>query len=157
MSFYRIETYTSPLSYAPMPTMYAVTKDDMPVDGHVYTDAAVAEHARACLDYADYGHTRRADGTYAQASTSLGGYPLIALTGDCSVLCSRCALMDLAAIPVAGAHLDSYDRIRRIKSFGVHYEGRPIQCDGCHRDIPSAYGPTPDELAEDADGEETHR
>lgn len=168
MSIYRVEEYsTAAYTLAPdwtrhpLPTLYAVTKDDTPVDGHIYTDDRAAEHARACLDYAEFGSIRRKDGTWAQASTSLGGYPLMALTGDNSVLCSRCALTDAEAIPLAGKTLDNYDRRRRIESLSIHWEGRPIYCDGCSTDIPSAYGPTPDEEAQDAaelaNGEETHR
>ena len=160
MSIYRIETYTTAAwTYTdgdrrPLPSLYTVTANDVPVPGHTYTDQRTAEHARACLDYADYGHTRRADGSYAQASTDLGGYPLIAITGDDSVICSHCALTDPEAIPLAGQRIDAYANRRRITAVSAHYEGPPLDCDGCSASIPSAYG-DPDE-PEDDDGVQHH-
>lgn len=161
MSIYRIETYTTTAwtytdgARRPLPTLYTITADDVPVLGHTYTDLRTAEHARACLDYADYGHTRRADGSYAQASTDLGGYPLIAITGDNSVLCSHCALTDPEAIPLAGQRIVAYANRRRIVAFSAHYEGAPLDCDGCSASIPSAYG-DPDEPEDDDDGVQHH-
>lgn len=162
MSIYRIEEYkTAAYTLAPdwtrqpLPTLYAVTKDDTPVDGHIYTDDRAAEHARACLDYADAGSRG------VQSHSTLGGYPLVALAGDDSVICAVCAHNDRQRyIPTAGTPLSSFERKKALQGLYVHWEGRPIHCDQCHRDIPSAYGPTPDEEAEDAAElarEEAHR
>ena len=147
----KITTYTSPLG----PPLYVVCTDGTdwtPIPGYAYATEQEANRVANLLDYADAGSRG------GQSSSTLGGYPLIALTGDDSVICSICAHTNRRRyLPTAGTPLDNYDRKSALQDLHVHWEGRPIQCDGCHRDIPSAYGPTPDELAEDADGEETHR
>lgn len=155
----KILTYTSAFG----PPLHVVCTDGAdwtPIPGYAYPTEAEANRMSNLLDYADSGSRGH------QYSSTLGGYPLIALTGDDSVICSVCAHTNRPRyLPTAGTYLDSYDRKEALADLHVHYEGRPIQCDGCSRDIESAYGPTPDELAEDeaeiaairADGEETHR
>lgn len=148
---YRVETYTtnaktySEGEFRPLPPLYIVTADNRPVEGHAYTAEKDAIHACNSLNYADFGTHRRDDGAWAQASTSIGCYPLVAITGDNSILCSRCAHTDPEAIPLAGSKIDDYARHRKIARIDVYLEGPPLGCDSCSRDIPSAYGDLDDE------------
>jgi hypothetical protein len=140
----KVLTYTTPHA----PPLYAVCTDGAdwtPIPGYAYSTEMEANRVAGLLDYADSG----ARG--AQGSSTLGGYPLIALTGDDSVICSICAHNDRRRyLPTAGTPLDNYDRKEALRDLHVHWEGRPIGCDNCNREIESAYGPTPDEIAEDA-------
>lgn len=132
-------TYRS--SIADMPTLYAVADYDwLPIPGHVYSTEQDAETAAQHLRYADSG----ARG--GQAHSSIGCYPLVALTHGGSVVCSVCAHRNKRQhIPPAGTVLDSYDRADTIETIDIHYEGPPLDCDGCSASIPSAYGDPDDE------------
>lgn len=61
-----------------------------------------------------------------------GGYQIIYLDQDNSVLCADCATKSL----------DNADEIPRFKpiAFDVYYEGPALQCDSCNKNIESAYG-----------------
>lgn len=55
-----------------------------------------------------------------------GGYPIIYLTARDEVLCAACATSQEHGEPV---------------NCGIHWEGDPVECDGCGEEIESAYGP----------------
>lgn len=59
------------------------------------------------------------------AYSSIGCYPLIYLTTSGDVLCADCA---------------NEDSDRDTLTQDVHEEGPPLDCDGCGKDIESAYG-----------------
>lgn len=61
-----------------------------------------------------------------------GGYPIIYLDRENSVLCAECATK---------SYLDK-DEVSQFKpvAYDVYYEGPTIQCDQCNVDIASAYG-----------------
>lgn len=137
-------TYRS--SIADMPALYVVADYDwLPIPGHVYSTEQDAETAAQRLSYAD-------SGTHGgQDHSSVGGYPLIAVTHGGDVVCSVCAHQHRQLhIPPAGTVLDRYARADVIESIAPHYEGPPIGCDSCSREIASAYG-DPDAEQTDAD------
>jgi len=57
-----------------------------------------------------------------------GGYPIIYLDKENSVLCAKCATKSLN------------DEDDKPVACDVYYEGPTLQCDGCNADIESAYG-----------------
>ena len=60
------------------------------------------------------------------AFTSLGCYPIVYLTARNEPMCAACASRNEPSEPA---------------THGVHWEGEPIECEGCSADIESAYGP----------------
>jgi hypothetical protein len=56
-----------------------------------------------------------------------GGYPLFYLDKDNNVLCADCANEN-----------DEFDQ--PIVEYDIHYEGEPLTCDHCGKEIESAYG-----------------
>jgi len=76
---------------------------------------------------------RDSDGTLP-AFAWPGGYPIFYLMADGECLCSKCANKE-------GATVDHEDKEWRIAAQDIHWEGDPIQCAHCNRDIESAYGP----------------
>lgn len=83
-----------------------------------------------------------------------GGYPMYYLMADNEILCPDCANMPEAytseekrtAIRTGkdqeeGAP-DYTDREWEITAADIHYEGLPLVCANCNKEIPSAYGPT---------------
>lgn len=60
-----------------------------------------------------------------------GGYPILYLTKLGDVLCADCA-------NETEQDRDHYDPV---EAADVHWEGDPLQCDGCSNEIESAYGP----------------
>jgi len=59
--------------------------------------------------------------------TDFGCYPLLFTTDDSSVLCADCAKRIFI--------LDKQDI-----TMDIYYEGPPMYCDGCNKEIESAYG-----------------
>jgi hypothetical protein len=68
---------------------------------------------------------RNEDGTLP-AYTWPGCYPIVYLTESGLTICPTCAGESDTSDPVAGS--------------GVHWEGEPLQCEDCGKDIESAYG-----------------
>lgn len=66
-----------------------------------------------------------------------GGYPLYYLTDDSGCLCPECASGENGSYASEEAEPRSGWRLVDV---GVHWEGEPIVCDHCGRDIESAYG-----------------
>lgn len=62
-----------------------------------------------------------------------GGYEIHYLTKDCGTLCHQCANANLE-------QTIGDDPQWEIISSDIHWEGSPLQCDHCYRDIVSAYG-----------------
>lgn len=79
---------------------------------------------------------------YREASGSLfayawpGGYPMIYLTKDGSVLCPECA----SGKNGSDASESNDDPQWQLVAGDIFYEGAPIQCDHCCVLIESAYG-----------------
>lgn len=79
---------------------------------------------------------------YFSSRTSLGGYPTIAILGDSSVLCPDCA---------RNVYLCDGSDV----SLDVYWEGEPLYCEDCNKEIDSAYGdPEDHENYDDEDEEE---
>lgn len=55
-----------------------------------------------------------------------GGYPLVYHSTDGQAFCPSCANQTDADPEITGAL--------------IHWEGQPVTCDGCGKDIESAYG-----------------
>lgn len=78
-----------------------------------------------------------------------GGYPLAYLitsrtrfrTFEDVVLCAACT-----AEAERSKSVDGWKEFVSAQEF-VHWEGEPIQCDGCSEDIESAYGPIEEDSA----------
>lgn len=64
-----------------------------------------------------------------------GGYPLYYVCDDGGELCPTCCDTEREAIDSSGGK-DGWN----VVGVGVHYEGEPIVCDHCGRQIESAYG-----------------
>lgn len=75
---------------------------------------------------------RNEDGTLP-AYAWPGGYPIYYLADDCETLCPDCANLPEAH---EGGDKDGW----RIEAQDVHYEGEPIVCAHCNKEIESAYG-----------------
>ena len=58
-----------------------------------------------------------------RAFTDIGGYPLFYITKAHDIVCAPCATNE-----------------EKIATCGVHWEGEPIVCDECNKEIESAYG-----------------
>ena len=71
-----------------------------------------------------------------------GGYQITYIVKDGGVLCHQCANNELMRT------IDPYDDQFYIVGADVHWEGPPIYCDHCGREIASEYG---DPDAEDQD------
>lgn len=69
--------------------------------------------------------------------SELGGYPLYYLMSDAGVLCPQCVNENQSLD-------DADDPQWHVHGSDVHWEGPPLTCDHCNKDIPSAYG-DPDE------------
>ena len=76
------------------------------------------------------------------AYTSLGGYPLYYLTVSGDVLCPACANSPEAR------EAEAWDKEWRVTAVDIHYEGEPLECQGCGNTVESAYGPV-EETSED--------
>ena len=64
-----------------------------------------------------------------------GGYQIHYVTKDCGVLCHNCANDEIMRT------IDPDDeQFYIVKDGGVHWEGPPIYCDHCGREIESEYG-----------------
>jgi len=61
-----------------------------------------------------------------------GGYPIIYLDGDNSILCPTCA-------DESDAEPEQIDKFRPVAA-DIHWEGAAISCDNCSVEIESAYG-----------------
>jgi hypothetical protein len=65
-----------------------------------------------------------------------GGYPIVYFAGDGGVICPTCAnTRDYFIAPTPHA-----DQQWLLVAADIHWEGPPLQCDGCNADIESAYG-----------------
>ncbi len=62
-----------------------------------------------------------------------GGYPIYYLADDGEALCPDCANLPEAH---EGGDGDGW----RLEGQGVHWEGEPLSCAHCNREIESAYG-----------------
>lgn len=67
-----------------------------------------------------------------------GGYPLYYVTSDGGALCPDCVNREIEQIDQStrGHARDGW----ALEGFGIHYEGAPIVCDHCGKEIESAYG-----------------
>ena len=65
-----------------------------------------------------------------------GGYPIFYLLGDGATLCPACANGENGS----DASPESEDDQWRLVESDIHWEGEPIQCAHCNREIESAYG-----------------
>lgn len=63
-----------------------------------------------------------------------GGYETHYYTKDCGILCHQCANKEMDRT------LDQDDDQFCIVAGDVHWEGPPMQCDHCYREIESCYG-----------------
>lgn len=63
-----------------------------------------------------------------------GGYEIHYITADGGVLCHECANKELERT------LDAGDCQFHIIGQEIHWEGQPLTCDHCNRDIESCYG-----------------
>lgn len=59
-----------------------------------------------------------------------GGYPIVYLDKNGCVVCPDCAFNDA----IAGSYFGPYTP-------AIHWEGDPLFCDECGKEIASAYGP----------------
>lgn len=66
------------------------------------------------------------------AYTWPGGYPIIYLDHECSVLCAQCATNSFK-------DEDERPEYKPVDS-DIYYEGPTLQCEQCNADIESAYG-----------------
>ena len=95
--------------------------------------------------------TRDENGKYP-AFAWPGGYPIIYVTDDSGVLCPECANGENGseasedAEPRSGWRLEGSD---------VHWEGEPVTCDHCGKEIESAYGNPDAEPQEPEEGDWT--
>lgn len=87
------------------------------------------EHANELIERCEYDHT------------TLGGYPIVAITQDVGILCPSCVRQNRGLILDHMMRHD--DKAWRIVWVEVHWEGPPLECDHCGKLIESAYG-TPD-------------
>ena len=81
-------------------------------------------------------------------NTSLGGYPLFAMTKDSGILCPKCCRENAKRIVHETVFASWHDDQWTIEAVDVHWEGSPLTCDNCNEEIPSAYG---DPEAEDTE------
>lgn len=72
-----------------------------------------------------------------------GGYPMYYLCADNGILCPDCANGENGSEANKGAWTD--DKQWRIVDSDVHWEGEPLICDHCNKEIESAYGPVEEE------------
>jgi hypothetical protein len=70
-----------------------------------------------------------------------GCYPLFYLDADNCTLCPDCANNQLAEDQTADKAGEQYAKNMSIVAYDVHWEGEPIICEGCNKEIESAYGP----------------
>ncbi len=70
------------------------------------------------------------------AFTSMGGYPIIYLTADDSVMCAACANGENGS----EASLEHEDKQWRLAACDIYWEGPAHECEHCNADIESAYG-----------------
>lgn len=80
---------------------------------------------------------------WAQAlryNTSIGGYPLFALTADGGILCPHCCRENAKRIVHETVFSSFPDEQWTVVAVDVHWEGSPLQCDNCYESIDSAYG-----------------
>jgi hypothetical protein len=70
-----------------------------------------------------------------------GGYEFHYLTADGGALCHGCANRENGSIASTGPSPDGIedDQWRIVNRF-IHWEGPPIHCDHCGREIASEYG-----------------
>jgi hypothetical protein len=71
-----------------------------------------------------------------------GGYPLYYVTKQGNVLCADCATEEADQPP---GDYPQYDD--SVVDYDVHWEGPSLYCEGCNKEIESAYG-EPDEAKE---------
>ena len=84
-------------------------------------------HAKNLVNACDYDYT------------SLGGYPVFALTLDGGILCPACVRVNKGQ--VYHNTLDRHgDKQWSLAAVDVHWEGEPLICDNCNEEIESAYG-----------------
>lgn len=70
-----------------------------------------------------------------------GGYPIYYLCADGGILCPDCANKEIDLIAVAKRDCDKQ---WQLEGYGIHWEGEPLPCDHCGKEIESAYG-SPDD------------
>lgn len=105
--------------------LHVVTKDGAPiVPLRVFLDEARAALVRDILEYADAAP--------GQAHTPVGCYPLVATLNNGEVLCSKCVQFSLEDCLLE-------DDLYKITSVDVYWEGPPMVCDQCGRQMPAAY------------------
>lgn len=97
------------------------TKWGVKVEMIRYTSSQARAARRLGLTYGDT--------IQARTHTDVGGYPILYLDRQSSVICPECA-----------AELES-DGERMSASF-IHWEGEPAFCEECSMEVESAYGPT---------------
>lgn len=102
-------------------TLYVMTKDREPT-GDVALSLGDARLLRDILEYEDAAP--------GQAHTSLGCYPLAAFDKEGDFACSAC--------------VQRHELRRDIVSVSPHWEGDPLMCEWCNKQLPSAYGPLED-------------
>lgn len=68
-----------------------------------------------------------------------GGYPMVYLTSDGATLCPDCVNKEIDRVDAELRHPEHHDQFRVI-SADVHWEGEPLVCDHCNKEIASAYG-----------------
>jgi len=71
-----------------------------------------------------------------------GGYHINALMGDGGTLCHDCLGAEAASGNVHTSQCSGDDPAWRFVDGFVHWEGDPIQCDNCNKELPSEYGET---------------
>ena len=69
-----------------------------------------------------------------------GGYPVYTIMSDGEMLCADCARKHFRLI--AEATKDRHDHHSGWKAYGadVYWEGEPMFCAQCNKELPSAYG-----------------
>lgn len=74
-----------------------------------------------------------------------GGYQCYLLMADSEALCAQCARENYRLIRQAGkfAHRACW----QFSAVAIHWEGAPLQCAHCNKDIESAYGDPEGETA----------
>lgn len=80
-----------------------------------------------------YGNEKPLEKQWLPFYSSVGSYPIVYLTDDGNVLCADCATAELRL-------WQNYESTNPPSDYGILWEGAPLSCDECSREIESAYG-----------------
>jgi hypothetical protein len=70
-----------------------------------------------------------------------GGYTLLALMGDGEVLCHHCVVNESEVHDMSTTYPEWNDPAWKFEDCFIHWEGDPLFCAHCNKELPSEYGP----------------